>query len=298
MEVLAVLWARRPALGRVLSPVIRRVASGSGESRVPHSAVRFLRWWRDGGRGVDEACAYNLRGLCVLAEGRPAEAEAEFERALELDPWFAAAAFNLAVARHRSDAPGDPAEPLRRVAAASGEEPDGWLLLGEFLERTDRVEEAEEVVRRALRVEPMHAQACLTLGRLLMAAGRLEEAEDVLQRALAAAAGHPDALINLALVHLESGRPADAVPLLRTAVNASDGDRREEARYLLHVAFRDVEQHDRALEVLDEVPDRFLRRNEHLMEEAAGYLEERRRFDRSQRLWERLREMRARRGEL
>ena len=116
--------------------------------------------------------------------------------------------------------------------------------------------------------------------------------------ALAAAAGHPDALINLALVHLESGRPADAVPLLRTAVNASDGDRREEARYLLHVAFRDVEQHDRALEVLDEVPDRFLRRNEHLMEEAAGYLEERRRFDRSQRLWERLREMRARRGEL
>jgi tetratricopeptide (TPR) repeat protein len=110
--------------------------------------------------------------------------------------------------------------------------------------------------------------------------------------------GDADALVSLALVHLEKGRPAEAVPLLRSAMEAGDGDRREEARFFLHVAFRDAEDHDRALETLDAVPDRFLRHNEQMLEDAALYLEERSRFDRARRLQERLRQLRARRGEL
>ena len=81
-------------------------------------------------------------------------------------------------------------------------------------------------------------------------------------------------------------------------MEAAEGDRREEARFLLHVAFRDAEDHLKALETLDAVPDRFLRRNEPMMEEAALYLEERSRWDRARRLHDRLRELRARRGEL
>ncbi len=234
-----------------------------------------------------------------LQEGRPAEAAAEFERALSLDPDLEVAAFNLAVALEEGEvAGGDPARRLRALAEANPGDGRARLLLGEFLERADRLPEAEEVYRRLLDHEPMNADGNLALGRLLLEDGRAEEAEEALRRALAARAGDPDALVSLGVVHIEGGRPAEAVPLLKAAQAAADGDLREEARYLLHVAFRDAEDHEHALEVLDAVPDRYLRRNEQFLEEAAMYLEERLRFDRSSRLFERLREIRARRGEL
>ena len=298
VEVLAAEWARRPALGPTLGPLARRIASGPGGPRPPRSVRPFLRWWREEGRRGDEACGYNLRGLCLVAEGRPAEASAEFERSLSLDPELESAAYNLAVALDASgSSDGDPADRLRALA---DREPGGvraGLLLGEFLERSDRPAEAEAVYRRILAVEPMNAEGNLALGRLLLDAGRTGEAEEALRRANAAVPGDPDVLVALATVHLEEGRPADAVPLLRAAVERSEGEAREEARWLLHSAYRESEDHEHALEALDAVPDRFLRRNEDFLEEAALYLEERSRFDRSTRLFEKLRELRARRGE-
>jgi tetratricopeptide (TPR) repeat protein len=299
VATLAALWARRPALGPTLGPLVRRLADAPGSPGPSRGAARFLRWWREHGRGTDEAVGFNLRGLLLLDEGRHAEATAEFERALEIDPALASAAFNLGIARLGAGEDGpDPAERLREAAEfADADGNRGLLLLGEFLERAERPGEAEEVYRRALASDPMDAEANLALGRLLVEDGRSAEAEEALQRALAARADDSDALVSLAVLHLEEGRPSSAIPLLRAALSASEGDRREEARYFLHVAFRDAEDHTRALETLDAVPDRFLRRNEQFLEEAALYLEERRRYDRAQRLHERLRELRARRGE-
>jgi len=299
VEALGAQWARRPALGRPLGALVRRVAAGPGAARAPRSPRRFLRWWRTRGRAADEACGYNLRGLLLLREGRSAEAVAEFERALALDPALAAAAFNLAVAREESGiGTGDPADALRKIADGALRGSRVRLLLGEFLERADRPGEAEREYRRLLERDPMNPDANLALGRLLARREDPEGAEEALRRALAARTADPDALVSLALVHLDAGRPADAVPLLRTAVEGAEGDQREEARYLLHVAFRDAEDHEKALETLDAVPDRYLRRDERMLEEAALYLEERSRFDRAQRLHDRLRELRARRGEL
>jgi tetratricopeptide (TPR) repeat protein len=299
VEVLAVEWARRPALGRTLGPLSRRLAAGPGVSRPPRTPARFLDWWRREGRRSDEGCGYNLRGLVLLGEGRAAEAAGEFERALDLDPGLEAAAYNLAVALDEAG-PGDvdPAARLRALAEADPADARAWLLLGDFLERVERLPEAEEAYRRLLDADPLSADGNLALGRLLLEDGRAEEAEEVLRRAQAARAGDPDALVSLAIVHIEGGRPAEAAPLLRAAVDAAEGDLREEARYLLHVAFRDAEEHEKALEALDAVPDRYLKRNEQFLEEAALYLEERQRYDRSSRLFERLREIRARRGEL
>jgi tetratricopeptide (TPR) repeat protein len=299
IEALGLQWARRPAMGRLLGPLVRRLGEGPGPARAPRGARAFLRWWREEGRLADDACAFNLRGLDLLREGRAAEAAGEFERSLELDPRLEAAAFNLAVASLEGGLRGeDPARRLEALAEAPGGEGRAGLLLGEFLRRAERWAEAEEVYRRLLDGDPMDADANLALGRLLLDDGRGEEAEDPLRRALAARAGDPEALVPLALVRLEGGHPAEAIPLLRSAVEASDGDRREEARWLLHVAYRESGDPAHALATLDAVPDRFLRWREDCLEEAALFLEERSRFDRASRLQERLRELRARRGEL
>jgi tetratricopeptide (TPR) repeat protein len=298
VSCLALLWVRRPGLARPLAAVVRRIASGDPRPAVPSTPGRFLRWWRSRGRALDRATAFNLRGLLLLGEGRAAEAEAEFEAALALDPDLPAAAYNLSVALEEAGTEGDPAEPLRRHAEVASDPVRSRLLLGEFLERTDRPEEAEAEYRGLLEDDPMNGDAAHALGRLLLEGGKAEEALEPLRRAVAARPGEPGPLVSLGLAHLEAGRPAEAAPLFRAAVESTEGDPREEARFLLHVAFRDAEDHERALETLDAVPDRFLRRNEPMMEEAALYLEERNRWDRARRLQERLRELRARRGEL
>jgi tetratricopeptide (TPR) repeat protein len=297
LAVLRLRWGRG---ADVLAPLVRRIAGGDlpGE-RVPGSARRFLQWWRTRGRHLDDVCVHNLRGLVLLQERRPREAAAEFERSLACDPWFAEAAYNLAWARTgMREHADDPAEPLRRAAGAAPESPEPWILLGEFLERNNRTAEAEACFRRVLQVDPMHYEANHYLGRLLLSETRFDEAADTLRRAMAIRPGQCDVLVSLALVHMESQRPAEAVPLLRAAVEHSDGERREEARYHLHIALKEADRHEEALAALDEVPDRFLRRHELLLEEAAMYLEERYRYERSQRLFERLRELRARRGRL
>ncbi len=298
VSCLALLWVRRPGLARPLAAVVRRIASGDPRPAVPSTPGRFLRWWRRRGRGLDRPTAFNLRGLLLLREGRAAEAGAEFEAALALDPDLPAAAYNLSVALEEAGCGGDAAEPLRRHAAIASDATRSRLLLGEFLERTDRPEEAEAEYRGLLEGDPMNGDAAHALGRLLLEGGRAEEALEPLRRAVAARPGDPGSLVSLGLAHLDAGRPAEAAPLFRAAVESTEGDAREEARFLLHVAFRDAEDHQRALETLDAVPDRFLRRNEPMMEEAALYLEERNRWDRARKLQERLRELRARRGEL
>ena len=299
VESLAMQWARRPVLAGVLGALARRLAEGPGASRSPSRVRRFLRWWRREGRLPDEACARNLRGLIALRDGKPQEAKHEFMEALALDPRLAAAAYNVAIARDEgATGEGDPAAVLRETAEEDPREGRASLLLGDYLERAERPDEAEEVYRRMLDLDPMDADANLYLGRLLLDGKRPEEAEQALRRALAAREGDPEALVSLALAHMDAARPAEAVPLLAAAVDGAEGERREEARWLLHCAYRDAEDHPRALEVLDAVPDRFLRRREEPLEEAAHYLEEQGRFERSQRLNERLRELRARRGEL
>jgi predicted Zn-dependent protease len=297
--VLAAEWMRRPALGRALGPLARRLAEGTARRRPPRRPRAFLRWWREEGRRADEACESNLRGLALLDEGKPSEAAVAFQSALAGDPGLVVAAFNLAVARTEAGVTaGDPADRLRAVADREPREGRARLLLGEFLERAERLPEAEEAYRAVLAREPMDPDANLALGRLLLEDGRSDEAEEALRRALAARADDPDALVSLASVHLDAGRPADAVPLLKAAVESGEGEPRDDARWLLHAAYRDAEDHPRALEALEAVPDRFLRHREEYLEEAALYLEERRQFDRSARLFERLRELRARRGDL
>jgi tetratricopeptide (TPR) repeat protein len=299
VRFLAASWARRPAMERTLGPLARRLAAGPDRPPPPRTAARFLRWWRTEGRRGDEACVYNLRGLLLMDEGRPAEAAGEFERALEIDPGLAPAAYNLAVALEEgTPGPGDPAARLRELAERTPSDPRARLLLGEFLVRAERPEEAERAFAAMLDDEPMDPDANLALGRMYLDMERPQDAEEPLRRALASRGDDPGILVALGGALLDGERPREAVPVLRAAVDGSDGDLREEARWYLHVALREAGDHPRAMEALEEVPDRFLRRHEDWLEEAALYLEERSRFERSSRLFEKLRELRARRGEL
>lgn len=144
----------------------------------------------------NSAEAYAGFGLWLLCEGRGDEAVASIERARALDP-----------------------------LAVSG---DGvaWLLF-----QSHRYNEAIRESRRALALQPDNAAILLGLGFALVANRQAQDAIPVLERAISLSRGSPAATGVLMRAYAHAGRRGDALRLL------ADLKRRRDAGYIPAAAF-------------------------------------------------------------
>ena len=149
---------------------------------------------------------YNLANLEVT-QGRYAEAERNYRRALQIDDQFFIAKTNLA------------------------------LLLSQLGRNT----EAETLLREAVAAQPSNAGAAFNLGLLLAEEGKTAEAEKALRAALKADATLAAAAYNLAVL-VAPQRLSEAVELSRKAARA----RPDEPRYAWTLAFYEDRTGDRA----------------------------------------------------
>src|SRR5262245_643499 len=127
-----------------------------------------------------EAALYrNTLGVVFLHYlARPAEAQAEFQKALEIDPEYADAEANLGIALSQQGRWADavsayqkalsmPVYPTPEIAYANL----GWAYLN-----LDRLKEAEEAYRTAIQLQPKFPQAYYFLGVVLEREGLRNEA--------------------------------------------------------------------------------------------------------------------------
>jgi tetratricopeptide (TPR) repeat protein len=125
----------------------------------------------------DDYQVRNALGVHYVQLGRPADAHAQFEAALALEPDHAVAHYNL-----------------------------GLLAI-----RESRADEAFDHLTRALAAKPNYAEAHTNLGALLDATGRVDEAIDHYRKALDARPDHGAAHANLARAYMRRGRPDQAI---------------------------------------------------------------------------------------
>jgi TolB-like protein/Tfp pilus assembly protein PilF len=154
--------------------------------------------------------AHSVLGRALMGQWRWRESEAEFRRALDLNPsdarthyWFA----EWLIAHHRTDEAvasarhGRDLDPLSmRVGAEFG------LMLGFARRPADAVSQ----LRSVLAVQPDHVQARWWLGTNLVDLGRPDEAIATLERAAALSARSSAVLAQLARAYAKVGRRADA----------------------------------------------------------------------------------------
>ncbi len=177
-------------------------------------------------RDVDAAVAahpdapefHELRGRVLRAQGDASQAQAAFERALELDPDRAASLLELG---RMAEANGKGSEALAlydRASAADRSSPDGSFAAGELLASRGDRDQAIARFESALRVSPLDLEAARRLADLLASEGRdLARALDVARRAVAVGRSADD-LERLGQIQIARGEGSAAAASLGQAL--------------------------------------------------------------------------------
>lgn len=141
----------------------------------------------------DELAAYQERraarvpyneGLAMVERGDFVDAAREFRRAIELDPGFADAHFNLGVTYQRMKAFEKALESYRLAADIEPDNADYQNATGSAYFHLGRYDRAVSAFRKALAANPTHLRAQFSLAAALEKKGDLEEARAAWRRYL------------------------------------------------------------------------------------------------------------------
>ena len=181
------------------------------------------------GVAADSAAAHTHLGDLFASARQHDAAVACYERAVALDPRFAIAHFNRALALQAAGRLADAVAGYDAFLAADPGSADAWNNRGGALAALGRLDEAIASFDRALALRPPFAQAAANRAAALQELARAGRArtEDALaaaRRAAAAAPGLAEARVNLGTALRDAGRTAEAMAEYDAAI-ALDADR-------------------------------------------------------------------------
>jgi putative PEP-CTERM system TPR-repeat lipoprotein len=134
----------------------------------------------------DRPLPHNLRGMALLGKNDPARARASFERALQIDPAYFAAAANLAQLDLRDK---KPEEARRRFESVIQKDPKNVQAIMALAQLTARsggsAEDVAKLLRQAQAADPAAIEPVIALARQLVQANKARDAVPLLQQALA-----------------------------------------------------------------------------------------------------------------
>jgi tetratricopeptide (TPR) repeat protein len=139
---------------------------------------------RQARRNEAEARAWCARGNTHQREGRGEDAEACYQRALELRPELAEAHNNLGVLLLARGKAAEALPHFRKTVCLHPDSAEAHNNVGSALARLGEFEQAEPNFQRAVRLRPVYPEAWKHLGEVLRELGRLEEAESCFREAI------------------------------------------------------------------------------------------------------------------
>ena len=160
---------------------------------------------------------YNL-GITLQQLNRPGEAEACYRQALQINPDYAEAHYNLGNTLKDLNRPGEAEICYRQALQINPDYAEAHYNLGITLEDLERQDEAEACYRRALQIKPDYADAHNNLGTLLKNKGQLDEAEACFRRTLEIKPDYAKAYTNLGNCKLDLGQLDEAEAYYRKAL--------------------------------------------------------------------------------
>ena len=175
----------------------------------------------------NNAIAYDRLGVALEGRGLINDVtEQAYRRAVELDPQFAAAYVHLGRLLRKMGRPAE-AEPNYRRAIELASDAPTLVFVAEAFDSEQRYSEGEPLLRRALQMDAKNVSALFFLGKLLVALRRYDEAEPVLKSVIEISPRSVAPYSLLGSVYLRMERWEDSESMYtRAAEYASVGDRK------------------------------------------------------------------------
>ncbi len=166
---------------------------------------------------------YNL-GVVLQELGRFGEAEPFFRRCRSLDPGDRDAVYRLGLVVAEQRRYAEAAEAFRDALGLDPQNPALWLFLAKAQKELHQYEEAVESAARALAIQPGFAEAQNLLGMLFQDVGRLDEAIERYRAAVATAPDNAAYVNNLGCALGRAGALDEAVAQLQRALDLQPKD--------------------------------------------------------------------------
>jgi len=241
----------------------------------------------------DRTLQTHLRGVALLAEGRPREALGEFEAVLEREPGYHPSAYAMALGWARLGDHQRAEAFLRTALERDADDPDLHLALCRFLSSVQDEDGAREAFEAALHRFPRSVALRIAYAQQLARWGAEPEAREHLDHALDLNPKDPRLAFMAGRARVAVGDARDALEPLELATRELHGRGRAEALFWLLWALREQGDHDRAMGLADRVLLGLGSGQEGLLGELADYFEERHDFRRARTATDRARRLRG-----
>ena len=172
-------------------------------------------------RDLEQASSYMGIGNVSLQRGDLNNAEAQFRKALQLDPHSAGARSNLGLVLGLLHRPQDAQREFQEAIALDPQLATAYNALGVSYAEEQRVSEATTEFERAIQVDPQYAEAKNNLGALFAKSGKETEAIALFKEATEDAPKYPQSYLNWGLVLANQGNMTSAKAMFEKALQLS-----------------------------------------------------------------------------
>lgn len=187
--------------------------------QVPAWKNSFTLYERSIAAGEDNAAVRYLLGVALQAAGRPpAEAVAQFQRALERRPDYVNAMTQLAIVALNAGRPDEARDWIEKTIRLEPKNPSLRHNLGAYWARLGKPDEALKHFEQVLQLDPKSAGAHLEIGQLLLNQNRMEEGRVHYEARAKLSPWDPDALADYGTLLTNLRRPAEALPYFERAL--------------------------------------------------------------------------------
>jgi tetratricopeptide (TPR) repeat protein len=187
------------------------------------------------------------RGVDLEKEGRLADAVAEHERAVDLDPDIVQARINLVILYGRLGNFDKAHEHYQAALNTGAPHAELHYNFGVLAVDKGRIREAKAAFAEALKLNPQYAAAHNNLGFLLEAEGRRDEAEKSYRAAIDNQPNYRLARFHLGRLLAQKGRPREAIAEFQQTLEPVD-EQTPQFLYALAAAYDLVRERPKALE--------------------------------------------------
>jgi len=197
------------------------------ESAAKHfsNALKIYSEHKKARKGLDNVTKQFLNaGNKSYKRGDLGKATSYYEKALEFDPSFFLAHFQLGILQKKQGQSKKALASLNKVLEIDSTHDKTWFTLGTLYESDGNIEEAIEHYNKAIEINPGYSKAYGNLGKLYTESDQIKEAENILKTSVQINPDYADGFMRLGLLYIKTENFNDAIYNLKISTNLDDKD--------------------------------------------------------------------------